>query len=105
MSRRTEPFGELSLSEFEVIASMAGPPSECMQYMGQQQSYSYGSFDYWFSFSYKDMDPAASFGQYDADGSGGLNLGEFQALFDGDSGLPMEFISCLFNFLDTQGRF
>ena len=204
LSRRTEPFGELSLSEFEVVASMDEPPSECMQYMGQQQSYSYGSFDYWFSFSYSftdflnwmftefdadgsgglnlaelmtaiiaesptvppesvvqcafgmhdvdgngelsleefaafvdgfdesvsmcfgssysygsfeyafsfsfsDMDPAALFGQFDADGSASLNLGEFQVLINsgftnGGPDYPMEFISCAFNFLDTQGR-
>ena len=117
LSRRTEPFGELSLSEFEVIASMDGPPSECMQHMGQQQLYNtsvfspteFGSFEYAFSFSYTDMDPAALFGQFDADGSASLNLGEFQvllnsALSDGGPDYPMEFISCAFNFLDTQGR-
>ena len=75
-------------------------------------SYAYDSIEsqgFASSFSYTDMDPAALFGQFDGDGSASLNLGEFQvllnsALSDGGPDYPMEFVSCAFNFLDTQGR-
>ena len=82
--------GELSLEEFAALVD--GFDESVSMCFGS--SYSYGSFEYAFSFSYTDMDPAALFGQVL------LN----SALSDGGPDYPMEFISCAFNFLDTQGR-